>query len=147
MFRIESVEFRPYPVQFEQFRTSPTQPIGRHLYRIGRKLRRLARKSAPKSKPDVGSPNAGMGRLSRSIDILKYGRGVGNPYIEVGSRVSYALYVHEGTRPHTIVGKRSPERLLRFKHRGKVVYAKKVNHPGTKKNRYLSKHLRESITF
>jgi hypothetical protein len=56
--------------------------------------------------------------------------------------VSYARYVHEGTRAHVIRAK--TKKVLRFKGRGGGwVFAKKVNHPGTKKREFVEQALRE----
>lgn len=42
----------------------------------------------------------------------------------------YAPYVEEGTRPHVITPKN--KKFLAFKSGGRMVFAKKVNHPGSK---------------
>ena len=68
-----------------------------------------------------------------SHDRAPYGQ-----VMKVGSDVRHALWHHEGTRPHPIVGRR----VLRFVKNGKVVFAHKVMHPGTRPNRYLSDNLR-----
>lgn len=75
------------------------------------------------------------GRLKRSIYMRQGLRGRVQ-YVQVGSDVKYAYDVHEGTRRHTI--KATPGRLLRFNVGGRVVYAKKVNHPGSKARKYLT---------
>lgn len=49
----------------------------------------------------------------------------------------YAGYVEYGTKPHVIKPKR-PEGVLVFKVGGTTVYAKKVNHPGTKAQPYVA---------
>lgn len=49
----------------------------------------------------------------------------------------YALTVHEGTKPHTILPKNKP--FLAFKSKGKWIYAKKVRHPGTKANPFMDR--------
>lgn len=51
--------------------------------------------------------------------------------VEAGAK--YAAFVHEGTRPHVITG--NP--LLVFQVAGTTVFARKVNHPGTKANPFL----------
>lgn len=57
-----------------------------------------------------------------------------------GPNVYYAVYVHEGTRPHVI--------LPKFKEalfwEGAEHPVKRVNHPGTKPNPFTEKILRES---
>jgi hypothetical protein len=81
------------------------------------------------------------GRLRRSIHIEMTYRPVTSAYI--GSNVRYALLHHEGSRRHPIVAK--PGRMLVFRSNGKRVYAKKVLHPGTRPNRYLTDNLLRAI--
>jgi hypothetical protein len=47
-----------------------------------------------------------------------------------------ATYVMNGTSPHPILP-RKPNGVLRFTMGGKVVYARSVQHPGTKPNPFL----------
>lgn len=51
--------------------------------------------------------------------------------------VKYALPLHEGTRPHIILPVR--KKALRFKVGNKVIYSKRVNHPGTAGNRFVER--------
>lgn len=51
--------------------------------------------------------------------------------ITVGPDTPYADYVEFGTKPHVIKPKK-PGGVLRFQVNGQWVYAKVVNHPGTK---------------
>jgi hypothetical protein len=51
-------------------------------------------------------------------------------------RASYARYINDGTKPHTILPK-TPGGLLRFVIGGRVVFARKVRHPGTAKRPVL----------
>lgn len=53
----------------------------------------------------------------------------------------YAIYVSEGTRPH-IIRPRPPRKALRFTVGGRVVYAAKVNHPGTRPNPWFRDSVR-----
>jgi len=56
--------------------------------------------------------------------------------IHTSPSTDYAVYVHEGTAPHTIKPK---GKYLRFKGSGgNYVFAKSVNHPGTKANPFLT---------
>jgi hypothetical protein len=54
---------------------------------------------------------------------------------KVGSTMPYALFVHEGTRPHVI--RPNTARALRFEAAGGVRFAQKVNHPGYRGNPFL----------
>ena len=59
--------------------------------------------------------------------------------VTVGSDLEYAAYVNDGTRPH-IIRPRSKQ-VLRFNVGGRVVYARVVNHPGTRGTKFLDKAL------
>ena len=131
-FYVESITFRPYPGPWNTFRSSKEGPIGSDLYRRGRLLQLLAKGSAPTE----------TSALKNSI-YLEY-KAKRNPEVVVGSRLNYAYFVHEGTRPHVI--RPNSGRVLRFKVGGKIVYARKVNHPGHPKPRkFLSQHLRTVV--
>lgn len=56
----------------------------------------------------------------------------------------YLGYHMEGTRPHIIRPRRTGG-WLRFTSGGRVVYAKQVNHPGTRPNRFLEAALRFAV--
>ena len=57
--------------------------------------------------------------------------------VTVGPRgVDYNAFVVAGTRPHIIRSKKG--KYLAFKVGGKMVYARQVNHPGTKPNPYMT---------
>ncbi|WP_371374391.1 hypothetical protein [Sporomusa aerivorans] len=47
----------------------------------------------------------------------------------------YALFVHEGTKPHQILPR--AKKALRWASGGKFVFAKGVWHPGTQKDQFL----------
>lgn len=61
--------------------------------------------------------------------------------LTVGSDVEYAAMVNDGTRPHTIRPRRA--QALRFTVGGRVVYARVVQHPGTRARPFLDRALRE----
>jgi len=86
-------------------------------------IERDAKKLAPVNK------QSGGGNLRQSIRSSVNGmKGT----VEVG--VSYAVPVHEGTRPHTIVAKKA--RVLANKRTGQM-FGRVVNHPGTKAQPFL----------
>ena len=78
------------------------------------------------------------GTLRRSIQKRVDGaeRGV------VFTDEKYAPYVEFGTRPHTITPKTG--KMLAFKVGGKMVFARKVNHPGSKPYPYMTPAFEES---
>ena len=61
--------------------------------------------------------------------------------VKVGSDLEYAGFVNDGTAPHVIRPRRA--QVLRFTVGGRVVFAKVVNHPGTRPNPFLDRALRE----
>jgi len=56
--------------------------------------------------------------------------------------VKYALPVHEGSKPHVILPTR--KKMLAFKINGKWVFARKVNHPGNKANKFVERTVSKS---
>jgi hypothetical protein len=63
---------------------------------------------------------------------------------EVYATARYARYIESGTRPHVIVPRRA--RVLRFEIGGRVVFARRVNHPGYRGSRFLSSSVRDELT-
>lgn len=78
----------------------------------------------------------GMLKASIKMDIARKSYG---QQMKIGSNLKYAAAHHEGSRPHMITGRRGGN--LRFTSGGRVVYARRVMHPGTKANKYLSDNL------
>lgn len=108
-------------------------PVGRDLIRRGRTLEFRARNSA----------GIDTGRLRADIETRRKDVTDGIE-IQVGSwNIDWALVHHEGSRPHVILPRRAPR--LVFRVNGRIVFAKRVNHPGTRPNSYLSRWLREAV--
>jgi len=110
---------------------------GLELYKRARKMARHAKAQAP-----VGSgPTAG--RLKRSIKVYRHQRYTRGQTIRIGTSVPYAKYVHEGTRPHLITP-RNPDGALKFVPKGgtRVIITKRVRHPGTRPNRFLTDNVK-----
>lgn len=82
------------------------------------------------------------GRLRASIRIERRRLLTLRSVYTIGSDVSYAGYVHDGTRPHQI-RPRNPGGALRFRMGGRIVFARVVNHPGTRARPFLDQALRE----
>ena len=97
---------------------SPGGPVAQRLLMLGYRVEAAAKSNAP----------VDTGRLAGSITTILSG-GMGGIECQVGTNVEYAIMVHEGTRAHTIVPRSA--RMLRFESRGGVVFARRVNHPGT----------------
>ena len=70
------------------------------------------------------------GTLRQSIEVK-----VSHDKVVIGPNTDYAAYVEFGTKPHTIYPKN--KKALVFVVNGNKVFAKKVNHPGTKAQPYV----------
>jgi hypothetical protein len=60
----------------------------------------------------------------------------------IGTNLSYARAVHEGTKPHTIVPRNAA--VLRFQIGGETIFARHVRHPGTRGQPFLVEGLRRA---
>ena len=106
--------------------------VGAHMKKIGLQIK-------AESKAIVG---VRTGNLRRSI-VMRQGLRGRVQYVSVGSPLSYAAAHHDGTKSHLITP--SPGRIMRFNVGGKVVYAQKVNHPGTEPKSYLTIPMRRAV--
>ena len=66
-------------------------------------------------------------------------------YGRVFNQVPYANYVHGGTRPH-VIRPRSPGGVLAFTIGGQMIFAKRVNHPGTRANPFYDHAVSQSAS-
>lgn len=71
------------------------------------------------------------GNLRRSITKEVTNASRGRVYVQA----EYGLPVETGTRPHVILPKK--RKMLAFKINGKMVFARKVNHPGSRPYPYM----------
>jgi len=60
----------------------------------------------------------------------------------VAAVAAHAVYVHEGTRPHVIRPRNA--RALRFEAGGRIVFAKRANHPGQRAQPFLAEAVRRT---
>ena len=97
------------------------QHIEAFLFRVGNEIANDAKDLAPYA----------TGNLERDIQV--FDDNISSLEIEIGnSRLTpYAIFVHDGTKPHEIRPKNKKALKTPFGAR------KKVNHPGTKANPYL----------
>lgn len=119
-----------YKAELDNFLNSPSGPVGKYLAGRGRLIVAAA-------KAQVG---VDTGKLRQSIGMTHY-RGIGGQYLRIGSNNSIALIHHEGSRPHMIEA-RDRQKMLRFSSGGRVIYTRRVMHPGNRPNRYLSDNLK-----
>jgi hypothetical protein len=80
------------------------------------------------------------GALQRSIRAYHLGNRQGQ-FVGLIADKPYARIHHEGSRPHLITPKESGG-VLTFSKGARMVVTKRVLHPGTKPNRFLSDQLR-----
>ena len=109
---------------------TPAGMVGRYMSGVGTEL-------VNKARAQVGKKT---GALARSIGMSVSGATYGVK-LSVYARDKNAFRHHEGTRPHVILPK-NPGGVLIFGKGGRVVKTKRVMHPGTKPNRFLSDQLR-----
>lgn len=110
----------------------PSGPVGRHMKKIGLKILAGAHSAAGH---DTGELKAKL--------YMRQGRKGNVQYVEVGTKAKHGLVHHEGSKPHQI--RPANGRVLRFNVNGRVVYARKVSHPGTRAVRYLTGPMRRVV--
>lgn len=127
------------PKALQAYLDGPNGPSSRALLVAGERVKQEAIRLAPKRSQN----------LSRHI-VKRLTTRYRKPVVIVGADVPYALFVHEGTRPHVIKPKKGKFLAFRWpgapKNMGRLpdgrVLARVVHHPGTKPNRFLTNALR-----
>jgi len=127
-------------------------PIGRDFNRRLRTLEYRAKMSAGMSTPtptSLGVPGA----LKASIHTDRKPATPSQLEARVGSNRPYALWHHQPTGIYGGRGKypirpRRPGGRLRFwwAKMGQIVYLRRVNHPGSRSNPFLTRWLREAVS-
>jgi hypothetical protein len=122
-------DVRFYEGELDMVLNSPQGMVGRHLAKRAYIIETAA-------KQQVGVQT---GRLRNSIKTKTFRTTTGQG-VSVGSEVSHALIHHEGSRPHVILPKVQGGKLVFMGGTGgtKLIVTDRVNHPGTRPNRYLS---------
>ena len=123
-----TVTFRWNVIARDRLLKEPGGDVHTWLVRKGVQIERLA-------KAQVGVKSGNLKRsISTSIERKAYGQ-----QMKIGSNLRYAASHHEGSRPHMIQGRRGGN--LRFTKNGRVIHTRRVMHPGTRANKYLSSNL------
>lgn len=122
-----------------EFKKKPaliSQRLDTAVNKVITKIEADAKKEAPVNK----SPGIVGGTLRQSIRSGMTGLSRG--YVEV--QANYGIFVHEGTRPHTI--KVVNRKVLANKRTGQV-FGRVVQHPGTKANPFLIRAIEKNQTW
>ncbi|MHC9292059.1 hypothetical protein ACRCUN_06300 [Mycobacterium sp. LTG2003] len=100
---------------------------------LRRRMASLQRRTANQARADVPVRTGNLGRTIGEGPIAFTGpRTVSG---SVHATADYALYVHEGSRPHLIRPRRA--KALRFQIGGRTVFARLVRHPGVRARPFL----------
>ena len=81
------------------------------------------------------------GKLRQSIRIQDHRANTLGQIMKIGSTVNYAYVHHEGMKP-VIITPKGTHKTLRFRAGARMIYTKRVVHPGFKPNRYLKDNLK-----
>lgn len=127
-FSYKFTNVRLYRPVLDLYLNSPGGEVGKYLKKKGRLIVAMAKRQ-------VGVET---GRLKESINMV-HERASRGQHLRIGSSLPYALMHHEGTKPHIITPQEAG--ILRFSSGGRIIYTHKVDHPGTRPNRYLSDQL------
>lgn len=105
---------------------------------LNRLLRRIGKVLVPILRTDGITP-VRTGKLrSTTIFTIEGGPDAQSLTVRQGARTEngafYGEFVRDGTPPHVIRPRKA--KALRFTIGDRVIFAKKVNHPGTRPNRY-----------
>lgn len=125
-YKFKGLTFRR--AELDMYLNNPRGTVGRYMRRRGVWMMTSA-------KGQVGKKT---GALERSIKLV-HSRGSLGQFMSIGSALNYALVHHQGSKPHIITP--NDANILRFSAGGRIVYTHKVNHPGTRPNRYLTDQL------
>lgn len=131
------------PAKLAELMRSPSGPVVRALIEdaelVKIEAQRLVGVSRPDPVPRRKPRRPGTLRDSIVKRVAWDNEGV---VILVGSDDPIALYHHEGTQPHPIEPKDAEFLVFYWPVTGRVMYLKRVQHPGTRPNRFLTNALR-----
>lgn len=108
---------------------------------LARRAAGLTRRIAAQAKLNVPVLTGNLGRSIEEDPI----RFVGPFRVETGvtAKANYARFVHDGTRPHVIRPRNAT--VLAFPIDGRMVFARSVNHPGTRARPFLLNAARDVV--
>lgn len=129
------MSMRFYEVPLARMLSGKDGLVAQDLYRRGIKVQNAAKLNA------TTGPRVRTGRLRSSIS-LRLDRDARGLYAEIGSKVPYAIYMELGTPPHVI----RPKAKKALFWRGASHPVRRVNHPGTRAYRFLTRALKAART-
>lgn len=131
------------PARLAAYMRSSEGPVFRRLIEDGEAVKDEAKRLVGVYDPPPEGPTRQRrpGTLRDSI-VKRIGTDNGLPTVQVGSDDPIALIHHEGTEPHLITPSRAQFLVFYWRQVGGVVRARRVNHPGTRPNRFLLDALR-----
>lgn len=127
-----------HAAEFRAFR-APSGMVGRWTHGQAQRVAAHARLLAPK--PGQGHGYA-TGETALSIRASASTIGRSGPEATVSSSTDHAVFLHEGTPPHTIKPRLAKKLVFFWRKAGQVVFRDSVRHPGTKAQPFLVKALR-----
>lgn len=131
------------PQKLADLMRTPTGPVIRALIEDGELVKTEAKRLVGVSKPDpVPRRNPRRPGTLRDSIVKRVTTDETGVVVLVGSDDPIALYHHEGTRAHPIEARNSPFLVFFWDRTGRVMYVKRVQHPGTRPNRFLVNALR-----
>lgn len=114
-------------------------------------LKELAKKSYDKAKENI-KPHIKTGKMEHNlykrVSCKKQSATIGvkpeQTLVEWrGKKISYAVFVHEGTRPHKI--KLKKKKSLRWAGALKFIFKDEINHPGYKGDPFVTNAVEDSV--
>lgn len=126
------------PVAVAGFLRDKNGPVLRELIVLGNRVKLGAQKQVGVHKPTPGERRLRRPGTLRDSIVTRIVEQGDSPAVKVGSEDPIALLHHEGTPPHIIRARRAPMLVFYWPKVGQVVAFKKVNHPGTFPNHYLT---------
>lgn len=134
------------PVKLAELMRSPQGPVIRRLIEDAEVVKQGAQRRVGVYRPPDAYAAANRkrrpGTLRDSIVKRVTSDGQGT-YVEVGTADPVGLWHHEGTQPHEISPRTAPRLVFFWPKVGHVVSLARVNHPGTRPNRFLTDSLQD----
>lgn len=134
-FRIQGT--RRLTAGLQESRTRTLGALNRGLRNLGRIVTPMLQEATPRRTGKLRSSTRFRIRGRAEDQTLEILQTAKTPTGEF-----YGRFVRVGTRPHTIRPVRA--QALRFEINGRIVFAKRVRHPGTRPNPYARETLRRA---